>query len=236
MTPYLFLAYLFLAYLALVFASVAVVAAFLLHRRTAAVISAGLGIWLLYVGALSYSGVVRDPSLRPPGAFLIIVPVFLFVLTVVVRSNAARTVAMTLPIWLLIGAQSFRVGVELLLHKLWEDGLVPKLLTYEGGNIDLFIGLSAPVMAWGMAKGYIGRNLALGWNFMGLVALANVIVRSALTSPGPLNLLHSEVPNMSIGLFPYTFIAGFFAPLAITLHVLSIRSLLNARELVPDRR
>ena len=70
---------------------------------------------------------------------------------------------------------------------------------------------------------------------VGLIALANVIVRSALTSPGPLHLLDAEVVNRAIGTFPYTFIAGFLAPLAVTLHVLALRSI-SARLALPAIR
>jgi len=70
-----------------------------------------------------------------------------------------------------------------------------------------------------------GLRLALAWTVLGLLALANVAVRSALTAPGPLNLIHAEVPNLALGTFPFMFIPGFFAPLAVVLHVLAIRSL-----------
>lgn len=128
-----------------------------------------------------------------------------------------------------MGAQVFRVAVELGLHRLWVESLVPRLMTYEGGNIDIFIGLTAPFAAWIAGRGPFGRRLALGWNALGLLSLANIVARSALTAPGPLNLIHSELPNLAIGTFPYTFIAGFFAPLAALLHVLSIRHLLMPR-------
>jgi hypothetical protein len=98
-------------------------------------------------------------------------------------------------------------------------------MTYEGGNIDIFIGLSAPAAAWFARQGQIGRRAAIAWNVLGLLALANIITRSALTAPGALNFIHSEVPNLAVGIFPYTFIAGFFAPLAVMLHVLSLRHL-----------
>jgi hypothetical protein len=68
-------------------------------------------------------------------------------------------------------------------------------------------------------------RLAFIWNALGLVSLANVVIRSALTARGPLHILHSEVPNLAIGTFPYTFIPGFLAPLAVVLHVFAIRSL-----------
>jgi hypothetical protein len=58
-----------------------------------------------------------------------------------------------------------------------------------------------------------------------LLALTNVVTRAVLTSPGPFNVIHAEVPNRMFGTFPFMFIPGFFVPLAVTLHVLAIRAI-----------
>ena len=47
-----------------------------------------------------------------------------------------------------------------------------------------------------------GQRLAMLWNVLGLPLLANVLTRALLTAPGPLNLIHVEVPNRMIGTFP----------------------------------
>ena len=38
-------------------------------------------------------------------------------------------------------------------------------------------------------------------------------------------MLDTEVANGAVGTFPYTFIAGFLAPLAATLHALALRAI-----------
>ena len=196
-----------------------------LGESAARIALAGLGSWLVYVGTLSALGVFSNPALKPPGVLYMVIPTIAFVVLFAVRSKRAGAVARALPIGLLMGAQVFRVGVELGLHQLWKQGLVPQLMTFEGGNVDIFIGLSAPLVAWLTRSGRVSQRAGIAWNVLGLLALANIIVRSALTAPGPLNFIHSEVPNMAIGTFPYTFVAGLFAPLAVMLHVLSIRHL-----------
>ena len=128
------------------------------------------------------------------------------------------------PLWVVIAMQTFRIGVELLLHRLYLDGLAFRIVTYQGGNMDIWIGLSAPLIAWTSTGGHWGERLALGWNVAGALTLANAITLGALTAPG-LNLIHAEVPNVAIGAFPFTYIAGFFAPLAMALHALSVRGL-----------
>jgi hypothetical protein len=215
-------AQLFLTYLAFVVVAVIGVSAAYLPRRTTFVIITGLAIWLVYVGLFSSLGYMRDPSLRPPGILWVIGPLVLFVV-VVVRSNIGARVAAAIPLWLILGFESFRIGVELLMHRLWEDGLMPKLLTYEGGNVDMFFGLSAPIIAWIAVTGRLGLRLAMGWNVLGLLSLASAAASSVLT--GPLKLISAEVPNVAMGIFPYTFIPGFLAPLAVTFHVLAIRAI-----------
>jgi hypothetical protein len=77
------------------------------------------------------------------------------------------------------------------------------------------------------------RTLTLFWNVLGLLSLANVVTRAILTSPGPLNLIHAEVPNRMIGTFPFMFIPGFFVPLGVVLHVLAIRSITRHARTAP---
>lgn len=223
---------LFLAFLALVVLGLAAAALIYLPRVVSLSFLFGLGLWLVYVGVMSWSGFVANPGIRPPPAFLVVLPVVFFIFLVLAFLPVGRRVAVAFPLWLLVGAQSFRVGVELLLHRLWTDGFVPRLMTFEGGNVDIFVGLSAPLIAWLATKGRFGITLALVWNVVGLAALANIVVRAALTAPGPLKILESEVPNLALGVFPYTFIAAFFAPLALALHVLAIRCARAARAAV----
>ena len=215
-------AQLFLTYLAFVVVAVIGTSAAYLSRPTTFAVITGLAIWLVYVGLFSSLGYMRDPSLRPPGILWVVGPVVLFVVFVV-RSNIAARVAAAIPLWLMLGFGSFRIGVELLVHRLWEDGLVPKLLTYEGGNVDMIIGLSAPIIAWIATRGRPGLRLAMGWNVLGLSSLANVTASAVLT--GPIKLISAEVPTVAMGFFPYAFIPGFFVPLAVTLHVLAIRAI-----------
>src|SRR5271157_5694209 len=218
---------LFLAFVALMAAVVVALSARYLSGRTAFLITAGLFVWLICVGLLGYFGVVKNAAMRPPGIAFIFVPVlvFLFLSILGLRSSAGARVALAFPLWIILGTQSFRIVVELFLHQLWIDGLVPKMLTFEGANVDIYVGASAPLIAWLSTRGRLGLKLALAWNVLGLLALSNVVTRAVLTAPGPFNLIHAEVPNRMFGTFPFIFIPGFFVPLAATLHVLAIRAI-----------
>jgi hypothetical protein len=219
------IATLFLGFVAMIIAVVVALVARYLDRRGAFRVLAGLSVWFIYAGLLGYFGVVKNSAMRPPGIAFIVVPVLLFLVLFIVRLSASARVALAFPLWIILGTQCFRIGVELFLDQLWIEGLVPKMLTFEGANVDIYIGASAPLIAWLSTRGRLGIRLALAWNVLGLLALTNVVIRAVLTAPGPFNLIHAEVPNLMMGTFPFLLIPGFFVPLAVVLHVLAIRAI-----------
>ena len=216
---------LFVGFVAMMAAIVVGLVARYLSRRATFSVLAGLSMWFIYVGLMGYFGVVRNTAMRPPGIAFLVVPVLGFLIFFIVRFSADARVALAFPLWIILGMQCFRIGVELFLHQLWIDGLVPKMLTFEGANVDIYVGASAPLIAWLSTRGRFGMRLALAWNVLGLLALTNVVIRAVLTAPGPFNLIHAEVPNLMLGTFPFLFIPGFFVPLAVVLHVLAIRAI-----------
>lgn len=225
----------FLVYVALIAAIVAATLIRVLSPRAAAAALAVLALWLGYAAVLGYSGIVGNTRLPVPGVFILLAPIVAFVAIVIARSPAGQYLAVRVPLAWLIGLQAFRIGVELTLHRLWELGSVPKLMTLSGGNIEILVGFSAPLFAWIVTRGPGGRRIALIWNIVGLASLANVAARAVLTAPGPLHLVHAEVLNTALGTFPYTFIPGFMAPLAMMLHVLTFRALrAKARATSPE--
>jgi hypothetical protein len=218
---------LFLGFVATMTVVVVALVARYLDGRAAFRVLAGLAVWFIYAGLMSYFGVFRNTTMRPPGAAFLLAPILLFLsffLVFMVRSAAGSRIALAFPLWIILGTECFRIGVELFLHQLWIEGIVPKMLTFEGANVDIYIGASAPVIAWLSGRGRMGLKLALAWNVLGLLALTNVVIRAALTAAGPFNMIHGEVPNRMFGKFPFLLIPGFFVPLAVMLHVLAIRA------------
>jgi hypothetical protein len=216
---------LFIGFVVVVATAVVLLTARYVNRRAAIGVLAGLCLWFIYASLLGFFGVLRNTTMRPPGIAFIVVPVIVFLIVFIVRASGSARLASTFPLWILLGTQCFRIGVELFLHQLWIDGLVPRMLTFEGANVDIYIGVSAPLIAWLSFRGQWGMRIALVWNLLGLLALTNVVTRAVLTAPGPFNLIHAEVPNLMMGTFPFLFIPAFFVPLAVALHVLAIRTI-----------
>jgi hypothetical protein len=216
---------LFLGFVALMTTFVVAVLDRYINRRIALGVLAGLVVWFLYAGLMAHFGILSNSEIRPPGIAFIVGPVLLFLIFFVVRPSAGARGVLAFPLWLILGTQCFRVGVELFLHQLWIEGLIPKMLTFGGANVDIYVGLSAPLIAWLSIRGRWGLKLAGAWNILGLFALLNVVIRAVLTAPGPLNLIHTGVPDRMIGTFPFLLIPGFFVPLAVVLHLLAIRAI-----------
>ncbi len=177
-------------------------------------------LWLLYAGVLGAKGIIA--SRVPPGPLLLLIPSVAFIAAFVTRRSGVKKFASEVPATLLIGLQVFRVFVEIALYELCLKGLVPRMLTFEGANFDILTGLSAPLVAWLYASRRISDRAVRAWSWAGIALLANVLIRALLTFSG---VLRTEVPNVGIGIFPFTFLPGLLVPLALILHILLLRSL-----------
>jgi hypothetical protein len=219
------LATIFLFYVGIIATLISAVLLRYLPAKRALIGIGFIAIWLGYAGVMGYSGIIGDPTRMPPGIFLLLAPIIAFVAIVLGRSPAGRYLATSIPVTVIFALQTFRIGVELTLSSLHAAGLTTRLLTLSGGNVEILVGLSAPIIAFAVTRGATGRRIALAWNVIGLLSLLNVATRAVLTAPGPLNLIHAELPNVAMGMFPFSFIPGFMAPLAMMLHVLAFRAL-----------
>lgn len=217
---------LFILFVLMMAGAVVAIAWVYLGRKSAGVLAIGLSTWFAAVAALSRFGVLVRSDSFPPGPLFILAPVAAYLVAVMLAlsSPSGGRIADAIPLSLLVGAQSFRIFVELFIHRLYVEGVVPKILTYSGANVDIYIGASALLVALIAGRGLRALAMVLVWNLVGLLALANVVIRAILTAPGPFNRIHVDPPNHLFGVFPFMFIPAFFVPLAVTLHLLAIRA------------
>lgn len=203
------------------------VMAWVLHRflpRRAATLTMGaLSLWLLYAAALAYQGwlVAAAP---PPRLPLLLAPLIAFAVWLS-RGLAPLPFIRAAPLRLLIGLQSFRIGVEIFLDLIWKQGLLPRGMTFHGHNFDILTGVSALALA--LFWNHIPRvgMVAKAWNIAGLVLLAQVAVTGMLSAPGPQQLINRDQPNLAIVTFPYVLVAALFVLSALALHILALRKL-----------
>ncbi len=128
---------LFLGFVTMMATVVIALIARYLNRRAAFRVLAGLSVWFIYA-LLGYFGVIKNTATRPPGIAFLVVPALFFLFFLIVRSSASAQAAVAFPIWIIPCTQCFRIGVELFLHQLWMDGLVPQMLIFEGASVDIY--------------------------------------------------------------------------------------------------
>lgn len=183
-------------------------------------------IWLILTALFAFFGFFNDFSALPPRVFLIVAPMFIFI-AVIVFSGAIDIFLLSVrPTWL-INMQSFRILVEVILWLLYIYHIAPVQMTFEGRNYDVLVGLSAPLIAYlGFRKGSSNYMVGLIWNLCGLALLFNIVVISVLSSPGKLRYFMNEPANTFVTYYPYIWLPGFLVPLALFLHLASIRQLI----------
>lgn len=188
--------------------------------------------WLGFAAFLAERGVLSNWSALPPRWPLLPLSAFLAT-TLIMRSTAAAPLLSSVPAAWLIATQSFRIGVELALHALHTAGRAPIQVTFEGRNFDILVGISAAVVAWLVASKKLGPKGAIVWNVLGLLVLANTVGTVATSTPGPLHLDWPGAPLTAIVEWPIVWLPAFLMPLAVFLHIASLRQ--NLRALRPAR-
>ena len=197
-------------------------------RRTSLLIKTGalLGAWLLLAFWLAASGVLRAGSTEAlPIVALAIVLTIVVGLSIVATSQTARDILAATPPHLLIGVQVYRsIGAIFLV--LFALGRAPGAFALPAGWGDVLIGVSAPIMAWlYRADAARWRGLAILWNAIGITDLVIAVSTGVLTSPGRLQRLAFDLPNVLITSFPLVLVPAVLVPASILLHLFSLWSL-----------
>jgi hypothetical protein len=123
-----------------------------------------------------------------------------------------------------------RVPVELVLLWLYQNGLVPELMTFEGRNFDILSGLTAPFVAWlGFRHGKINKPLLIGWNLAALGLLFNIVTTAILSLQTPFQQFAFDQPNRGVLYFPFIWLPSIIVPIVFVSHVLSLWQLLKRR-------
>jgi hypothetical protein len=185
--------------------------------------------WVALLGFLSLRGVFGDFRSLPPR----ILPIVLVPLVggfFLLRSAGARALLTRTPPQWPIYAQSFRIVMEIILWLLFVQHRVPAIMTFEGRNADILVGLTAiPVAYLCFVRRTWSPRVALWWNVGGIVILLNVVVHAQLSTPSPFRVFVTDPPVTFIAYWPYILLPGFLVPFAWLLHAASLIQLTRAR-------
>ena len=181
--------------------------------------------WITFQSILGISHFYTYTQSIPPRFLLLIAPpVFLIVLLFITAKG--RLFIDSLNINFLMLLHSVRIIVELVLYFLFCSKQIPINMTFEGGNFDMFSGITAPLIYYfGFVQKKLNTRIILFWNFLCLTLLINVVVNSVLSSPFPFQKFGFEQPNIAVLYFPYVLLPSFIVPLVLFSHLTIIRKL-----------
>ncbi|HCW08937.1 MAG TPA: hypothetical protein DGG95_16400 [Cytophagales bacterium] len=181
--------------------------------------------WAVFVSGWSLSGMMQNFDRFPFNvAPVILIPFIGIVLFTF--STTAKEILLQLKPEAIIRIQFFRFFVELIIWALFLQKLLPIQMTFEGRNLDIISGISAPLIAWLLANQKISKTVVIVWNIACLGLLINIVTVAILSMPTPAQYFFNEPYNTAVAKFPYVFLPAFLVPLAYMLHFFSIRQML----------
>jgi hypothetical protein len=198
---------------------------FILRRAVRpAVTAALLATWLAATYALASAGVLRFDT-RPPTIVALILAANIGAALFALSRTGAR-VADTVPLAALVALQSFRLPLELVMHRAAAEGVMPPQMSYGGYNFDIVTGSLA------IAVAFLARHRAIvwAWNVLGTLLLAAIVVIATISSPLPLRVFHNEPANVWITHPPFVWLVALLVPVALAGHILVFRTLRRRRK------
>jgi hypothetical protein len=194
------------------------------HSGSGVAIAVGV-LYLVVPGVLAWRGMLDRYNPLPAPALLMVLVLTIVTLTITLSSLGKRLIDAA-GLASLVGFQAFRIPVEWLLHRLYQEGVIPVQMTYAGRNFDIVSGLTAAAMGVWLARGGRLRGLVFAWNILGLALLANIVTIAILSTPVPFRRFPDGPPNLLPSVLPYVWLPSFLVQLALAGHLLVFRHLL----------
>jgi hypothetical protein len=185
--------------------------------------------WLVLIWISAAAGVFEVGRSQIPLVPLAVILPPVIGLTFLMRSGRIATALdAASPGWL-VGIQVYRVlGANFL--ALWAYGAIPGVFALPAGIGDVLVGLLALPAAIYLASGAArGRAVAVAWNFLGIADLVTAVTLGVVSSPGPLQQLALDHPNLLTSSYPTVMTPAFAVPLSLILHGLSLWQLWRRR-------
>lgn len=178
-------------------------------------------VWSLAQSILAYLGFYQETQAFPPRFGLVILPSIVFVVYGLLPKQQ-KWIAEKRDSLISTLLHSIRIPVEIVLFGLFNHQMVPKLMTFEGRNFDILIGLSAPIMGWLFFKKKVNKSMMLAWNIIGLCFVLFILVNGILSAELPFQQFGFEQPNRAVNYFPFVLLPATIVPIVIWTHLSDI--------------
>lgn len=183
-------------------------------------------LWGLLWGFIASTGFFLETTAVPPRPVLMMGPVIIVMILFFVTKKG-RAIIDKMNLKALTMVHIVRLPVEIILMLLAIYKTIPELLTYEGRNFDIIMGLTALPMVWWIFSRKGNHKILLAWNILGIILLMNVVIHGVLSLPLPIQQFAMEQPNIAMLYAPYNLLPGLIVPVVMFSHLISIRLLMK---------
>ena len=182
-----------------------------------------VGLWMLFQMGIGLTGFYTYAQSMPPRFILLALPPVLFIAALFVLP-VGRKFMDGLDVGKLTILHSVRIAVEIVLYFLFVAKAIPEIMTFEGRNLDILAGLTAPVVYYfGFKKKILPRNSVLLWSFIGLGLLLNIVIIAIFSADTPFQKFGFDQPNVAVTHFPYLWLPSVVVPIVLFSHLVVIR-------------
>jgi len=181
-------------------------------------------IWSILQAILAYSGFYQNAQAMPPRFGLILIPTTLIIIYSLLpkqRRNILKRRNIKVSTFLHV----IRLPVEIVLLQLFIHKMVPELMTFEGRNFDIIMGITAPIIGFLYVKQWIGKKGLLVWNILGLCLILFILFNGLLSAELPFQQFGFEQPNKALSYFPFVLLPATVVPIVLWTHLTDIAKL-----------
>jgi hypothetical protein len=187
----------------------------------------GVVSWLVLQSAISLTKFYTIVDRMPPRFVLLLFPTLLLIVILFV-SKKGRSFIDDFDISVLTLLHIVRVPVEFTLYWLYQHQLVPEIMTFEGRNLDILSGLTAPFFYYfGYHRKVLGKKTLLIWNIVCLLLLLNIVATALMSLPTPFQRFAFDQPNIALLYFPFVWLPCCIVPIVLFAHLAAIRQLIK---------
>jgi hypothetical protein len=187
----------------------------------------GAGMAIAIVAAAQWygasRGVFREWDRIPP-PFMLMMLALAIIVVHTARSPLGQALAEHTSFAALIGFHTFRLPLEIVMHRAAQEGVMPVQMSFAGYNFDILTGASALLLALYLQVRPAFLTLIRAWNWLGFLLLLNIVSIAVASTPlfaafGPDRL------NTWVAFTPYVWLPGILVMAALFGHLLVWRKL-----------
>lgn len=187
-------------------------------------------LWITLQGIIGYSLFYTQTKGLPPRFILLIAPALLAII-ILLATRCGRNYIDRLHIPSLLLMNAVRIPVELVLYWLFIQKAVPQIMTFEGNNLDILSGITAP-LTWYLTRKQKNQTLLLVWNMACLALLVNIVTIAVLAAPFDFQQIAFDQPNIGVLYFPFVWLPCCIVPLVLLSHLTMIRQVILKKNVI----